>query len=158
MSSRGSVIPVFKKNVQEGKNFLITSPKMTRFNITLENCIKTVIWTLQNSSGGEIVIRKSPSYKIIDLARAISNKNKFKVIGIRPGEKVHEELVSKNEDYFVFEKNDYFILVNKTMENNLKKIKAKMKLKKSIKPFSYNSETNKFFLSVKQISDLLKKT
>ena len=158
MSSRGSVIPVFKKNVQEGKNFLITSPKMTRFNITLENCIKTVIWTLQNSSGGEIVIRKSPSYKIIDLARAISNKNKFKVIGIRPGEKVHEELVSKNEDYFVFEKNDYFILINKTMENNLKKIKAKMKLNKSIKPFSYNSETNKFFLSVKQISDLLKKT
>lgn len=157
MSSRGSVIPVFKKRVDEGKSFLITSSKMTRFNITLENCIKTVLWTLQNSSGGEIVIRKSPSYKIIDVARAISNKNKFKVIGIRPGEKLHEELISKNEDYLIYEKNDYYVLINKTMKDNLNKIKLKMKLKKSIKPFSYNSETNKFFLSVKQISDLLKK-
>ena len=157
MSSRGSVIPIFQKYIKEGKEILLTSSKMTRFNITLEKCIETVIWTLKNSSGGETVIRKSPSYRITDVIKAISNKYKIKTIGLRPGEKIHEELISNNENYFLFETKDYFILVNKTNKHYLKKIKSKMKLKKELKPFSYNSETNKNFLTVKQIAKLIKK-
>tara|TARA_Y100001970_G_scaffold241074_1_gene304340 strand:- start:12557 stop:13543 length:987 start_codon:yes stop_codon:yes gene_type:complete len=157
MSSRGSVIPIFQKNIKEGKEILLTSSKMTRFNITLEKCIETVIWTLRNSSGGETVIRKSPSYRITDVIKAISKKYKLKVIGLRPGEKIHEELISNNENYFLFEKGDYYILVNKTNKHYLKKIKSKMKIKKNLKPFSYNSETNKNFLTVKQIANLIKK-
>ena len=86
---------------------------------------------------------------------AISKKQKFKVVGLRPGEKIHEELISKNENYFIFEKGNYYILVNKINKRYLKRIKAKMKLKKEIKPFSYNSETNKDYLSPTQISNLI---
>tara|TARA_S200000501_G_scaffold164701_1_gene155190 strand:+ start:509 stop:1495 length:987 start_codon:yes stop_codon:yes gene_type:complete len=157
MNSRGSVIPIFQKNIKEGKEILLTNSKMTRFNITLEKCIETVIWTLKNSSGGETVIRKSPSYRITDVIKAISKKYKLKVIGLRPGEKIHEELISNNESYFFFEKGDYYILVNKTNKHYLKKIKAKMKIKKELKPFSYNSGTNKHFLNVQQIANLIKK-
>jgi UDP-N-acetylglucosamine 4,6-dehydratase/5-epimerase len=155
MSSRGSVIPIFQRNLKEGKDFLLTSDKMTRFSITLEKCIETVIWTLKYSTGGEIVIRKSPSYKILDIMNAVSKKQKFKVVGLRPGEKIHEELISKNENYFLFEKGDYYILVNKINKKYLKRIKSKMKLKKEIKPFSYNSETNKNYLNPTQISNLI---
>jgi len=157
MSSRGSVIPIFLKNIEQGKEILLTNSKMTRFNITLEKCIETVIWTLKYSSGGETVIRKSPSYRIMDVIKAISNKYKLKIIGLRPGEKIHEELISNNENYYLFEKENYYILINKTNKHYLKKIKSRMKLKKELKPFSYNSETNRNFLTVKQIANLIKK-
>ena len=156
MSSRGSVIPLFQKNLKDGKKFLLTSDKMTRFNITLEKSVEAVIWALKNSSGGETIIRKSASYKILDLMRAISTKQEFKIIGLRPGEKIHEELIAKNENFFLFEKGDYYIQVNKINKHYLKKIKSKMKLKKEIKPFSYNSEANKEYLSMNQISELIK--
>ena len=155
MSSRGSVIPLFKKNILDGKKFNITDMNMTRFNITLKSGIETVLWTLINSCGGEIVIRKSPSYKLIDVARAISSTNKINVIGLRPGEKIHEELISNNENYYIFDKNNYYILINKTMKHNLNKIKEKMRLKKQIKPFSYNSGSNKYFLTIREIKKLI---
>ena len=155
MNSRGSVIPVFKKNFLDGKSFKITDPKMTRFNLTLENCVQTVIWTLKNSSGGEIVIRKSPSYRILDLAKAVSKKNKIEIIGLRPGEKIHEDLISENESNLIYEKDEYFILINKTLEDKVKKIIKKMKIKKQLKDFRYNSGTNEDFLNIKQISKLI---
>lgn len=156
MSSRGSVIPLFKKLVIEGKEFPVTDKRMTRFNITLDKCVETVIWTIKNSEGGEIVIRKSPSYKLLDVAKAISKKNKIKLIGLRPGEKIHEELIENNENYFVFEKGPYFILIDKTLEWKIKKIKSKMGLKKQLKSFSYNSGENKEFLKIKEVEKLIK--
>lgn len=158
MSSRGSVVPVFKKNYKDGKSFKITDPNMTRFNITLESCVETVMWTLMNSSGGEIVIRKSPSYKIIDLAKAISRQNKIEIIGLRPGEKIHEDLISQSESNLVFEKDNYYILLNKILDDRIKKIVKKMKLKKQLKNFNYNSGSNNKFLSIEQISSLIKET
>ena len=96
MASRGSVIPLFLTQKNSGQ-FTITSNNMTRFNITLEKGVDTVIWTLFNSNGGEIVVPKIPSYKILDVAKAINPKNKIKIIGIRPGEKIHEQMVSNDD-------------------------------------------------------------
>ena len=111
-----------------------------------------------NSSGGEIVIRKSPSYKIIDLAKAISRQNKIEIIGLRPGEKIHEDLISQTESNLVFEKDNYYILLNKILDDRIKKIVKKMKLKKQLKNFNYNSGSNNKFLSIEQISSLIKET
>tara|TARA_B110000467_G_C17789375_1_gene199309 strand:- start:19 stop:501 length:483 start_codon:yes stop_codon:yes gene_type:complete len=155
MSSRGSVIPVFKKSLKDKKSFKVTDPNMTRFNITLEKAIETVIWTLKNSLGGEIVIRKSPSYKIMDLAKAISKTNKIEIIGVRPGEKIHEVLISKTETNLVYEKNDYYILLSKILGSKISKIKKKIKLTKQLKNFEYSSGSNDKFLSIKEISLLI---
>jgi len=155
MASRGSVIPTFKKNFINGEDFKITDPDMTRFNLTLKNCYDTVMWTLKNSVGGEIVIRKSPSYRIIDIAKAISKKNKIKIIGLRPGEKMHEELIVKNDNDFIYEKGEYYILINKTLGKKKDKIINKMKLAKKIDPFSYSSGNNSDFLSINEIKKLI---
>ena len=155
MSSRGSVIPMFQKSLKDRKSFKVTDPNMTRFNITLEKAIETVIWTLKNSLGGEIIIRKSPSYKITDLAKAISKTNKIEIIGVRPGEKIHEVLISKTETNLVFEKNDYYILLSKILGGKISKIKKKIKLTKELKDFEYNSGNNDKFLSIKEISSLI---
>ena len=95
MGSRGSIIPLFLKQ-KNNKLFTITDKRMTRFNITLQESIDMVIWSLVNNLGGEIYVPKIPSYKIEDLARAINSKSKIKIIGIRQGEKLHEEMIPKD--------------------------------------------------------------
>lgn len=155
MKSRGSVIPKFKENLEKKEFFKITDKNMTRFNLTIQQCIDTVLWTLKKSCGGEIVIRKSPSYKILDIAKAISKKNKISYIGLRPGEKIHEELISKNDNDIIYEIENYYVLLNKTLGNKIKNIVKKMKLKKKIKSFSYNSGDNKIFLNIREIKNLL---
>jgi UDP-N-acetylglucosamine 4,6-dehydratase/5-epimerase len=147
MGSRGSIVPLFKKQLKEKKSFLITDPSMTRFNLTLNDCVETVMWALKKSIGGEIIIRKSPSYKLIDVAKAISNKNKINVIGIRAGEKKHEELIPDTGNCFIYESGDYYILIDKVLKENISKIKKNYKFKKEIKSFSYNSKNNKKFLN-----------
>ena len=93
MMSRGSVIPIFLKNKK--KCLSITDPKMTRFNITLEEGVNFVLECAQKSIGGEIFVPKLPSFNIMDLANAISPKSQKKIIGIREGEKIHEEMITK---------------------------------------------------------------
>ena len=90
--SRGSVIPFFLKNKSKGE-LPITNKEMTRFNISLEYAVEVVKWSLKNLIGGELLIPKLHSYKIMDLAKAISSKCKTPIIGIRPGEKIHEEMI-----------------------------------------------------------------
>ncbi len=157
MSSRGSVIPEFKKQLKAGKKFKLTDPNMTRFNLTLEECVDTVIWSLKHTLGGEIVIKKSPSYRLIDLAKSISTKNSFDVIGLRPGEKMHEELISNSNNYLIFEKNNFYILLDKVLNERINKIRKRLKLKKDLKPFSYNSKENKNFLNVNNLKKLISK-
>ena len=143
MGSRGSVIPVF---ISQRKNnfFTVTDKEMTRFNITLDYAVKFVIKCLNTMKGGEIFIPKLPSYKIMDLVKAVDPNKKIKLIGIRGGEKLHEELVSGIEFPMTLEKKDSYII------NPLKKDK-----KKSIKREAYNSYNNKDFLSVKKIKKLI---
>lgn len=155
MSSRGSIVPLFKKQLREKKSFLITDPNMTRFNLTLENCVDTVIWGLRKTIGGEIIIRKSPSYNLIDVAKAISTKNKIRIIGARPGEKKHEELIPNSGSFHIYETGNYYILIDKVLKENFLKIKKNYKLKKEIKSFSYNSKENKNFLSQNELRKLI---
>ena len=155
MGSRGSIVPLFKKQLKEKKSFLITDPDMTRFNLTLKDCVDTVIWALKKTIGGEIIIRKSPSYKLIDVAKAISSKNKINIIGARPGEKKHEELIPNSENCYIYESGSYYILIDKVLKENIYKIKKNYNLKKEVKSFSYNSKDNNNFLTQDELRKLM---
>ena len=155
IGSRGSVIPVFIDQLKQ-KYFTITDPRMTRFVLTLNEGVELVLWTLQNSIGSEIVIPKIPSIKITNIAKAIDSSLKIKKIGIRLGEKVHEDLMTDAESSNALELNDKFILlpsVNKKYINHYKKFSKKIK---RLNNFSYSSNTNNDFLSVEQIKNILK--
>ena len=110
MGSKGSVIPFFLEH--KNKGFLpITDKRMTRFNITLDQGVEFVFFCLAKMWGGEIFIPKIPSYRTIDLAKAISPKSRIKFIGIRPGEKIHEEMISNSEALNVIEYKNHFVLI-----------------------------------------------
>ena len=146
---------LFKKQLKEKKSFLITDPSMTRFNLTLKECVDTVIWALKKTIGGEIIIRKSPSYKLIDVAKAISDKNKINIIGVRAGEKKHEELIPDTGNCHIYERDDYYIMIDKVLKENIKKIKKNYKFKDEIDSFSYNSKDNKKFLTKNELRELI---
>ena len=146
MGSRGSVIPLFLKQNQTQNFFTVTDKNMTRFNITLEDSVKFVLKSINMMKGGEIFIPKMPSYKILDVIRSINKDFKIKYIGIRPGEKLHEELVCESDSLNTIIKSDHYIILP-----SYKKIKFKNKT------VSYNSKNNKNFLSVKKLQILISK-
>lgn len=155
MGSRGSVIPLFIE--QSKKGFInLTDKSMTRFNITLKESIELVFFAINNSIGREIFIPKLPSYKIVDLARAINEKVKFKIIGIRPGEKVHEEMITIDDSINTIESSKYYITLPALGQKMLSKYLNKYKAKKIKNKFSYNSRDNKYFLEIKEIRTLIK--
>ena len=150
--SRGSVIPFFLDLVKKKQKLIITDPKMTRFNIDLDDAIKLVINVIKTSNGGEIFVPKISSYKIMDIAKAIQDKKNLKVIGIRPGEKLHEELISKAESYNTFDLGNYFIIAGNQNSINycIKKKYKKMKIGDN-----YDSLNNSDFLNVSQIKKFI---
>ena len=156
MGTRGSVIPLFLDQVKNGK-ITITDKKMTRFNITLNESIDLVLYAVKNSLGREIFVPKIPSYRITDLAKSISDKCKIEVIGIRAGEKVHEEMITFNDSFNTIENSKYYIILPSLNELQKKKYIKYYKAKKINKPFSYNSETNSKFLSIKELKNLIQK-
>lgn len=151
--SRGSVLIEFLKQKKRGR-FLITDKEMTRFNISLDEAANMVIWALSNSIGGEVIIPKIPSFKITDLARAIDNKKKLKIIGIRQGEKIHEELLSSSDNLNAYDIGKYFLLLQKD-EKLIKYYIRKFKAKKTKKGFNYASDTNKHFLGIKELKKIV---
>ena len=157
MGSRGSVIPFFLK-IKNNKVFPITDKKMTRFNITLEESVNFVLFCLRKMWGGEVFVPKIPSYRIIDLAKAISAKAKLKFVGRRPGEKLHEEMISQSDSINTIEYNKHFIITPSSQFINWNK-KKYMKFNKFGKNcsenFSYNSGTNKHFLKISQLKKLI---
>ena len=155
MGSRGSVIPVFQKQKKTG-TVTVTDKDMTRFNIKLEEAIETVLWMLFNCVGGEIVVRKAPSYKIIDVKKAIAPSAKIKIIGIRPGEKKHEELITEAEPANTYSINKYYLNLSALDKNSIKRYITKFKAKKVENNFRYNSYENKDFLSVEEIKKEIK--
>ena len=166
MGSRGSVIPEFFKQKKSG-SINITDKNMTRFSITMQQSIDLVMWALKNSIGGEILVPKIPSYKILDLAKAIAPASKINIVGLRPGEKIHEELITDNESNYLIVLKKYYVILNFLVnkpKNNLyinerKLLKNYMNLhkgKKFKKEFSYKSNTNDEFLSVEKIKKLIK--
>ena len=158
MGSRGSVIPLFL-NQKKNNFFTITDKRMTRFNITLSEGVKFVLSCLKIMKGGEIFVPKIPSYKILDLAKAISLKSKIKTIGIRPGEKIHEEMISSEESINAVEYKNFYVIVPNSKFNLINKDKY-MKIFKEGKKvednFNYSSKNNTKFLKVKELSKLIK--
>jgi UDP-N-acetylglucosamine 4,6-dehydratase len=154
--SRGSVMPIFKKNNIQNKELNITDERMTRFSIPLQDAIGMVLWGIKNFQGGEILIPKIPSYRVIDLANSFKNP-KIKFSSIRPGEKIHEDLISLSESQNMIDIGKYYILFN---EDNKKKIlNGYKKLKHKIikKQFNYRSDLNSNFLSKKQLQKIVAK-
>tara|TARA_Y100001970_G_C14175903_1_gene826939 strand:- start:128 stop:1135 length:1008 start_codon:yes stop_codon:yes gene_type:complete len=145
MGSRGSVLPEFLKQSQRGY-FKITDKQMTRFNISLSEAVDMVIWTLDNAIGGEIIVPKIPSFRIIDLAKTINNKLKFKLIGVRKGEKIHEDLISKADSLNTYDIKKYYLILNNE-RNIINYYKKKYKARLVKKDFSYSSDNNKDFLN-----------
>ena len=145
LGSRGSVVPIFLKQNESKSPFTITDKNMTRFNITLSQAIKFVIQCINKMKGGEIFVPKIPSYKILDLVKAVNDKKTIKYIGLRPGEKIHEEMISMTDAINSKEFKDYFIIYpSYTKITNTKKIS------------NYSSDKNKHFLSIKEIRRLIK--
>lgn len=155
MGSRGSIIPILLKQIKKNQIFNLTNLNMTRFNITLDESVKMVEYMIDNSVGSEILIPKIPSYKVLDLMRAIDNKRKIKIIGIRPGEKIHEDLITSNESQTTYDIGKYYILLPNNNKKTLKKFK-KFNLKKVNENFNYNSGTNNIFLSIENLKKILK--
>ncbi len=156
--SRGSVMPYFLNATKQNKSFNLTNKDMTRFNISLDESIEMVLWSLKNSIGGEIVIPKIPSFKILDLIKATNNKKNYKIIGIRPGEKIDEELLSKADSANSIDIGKYYIILQNINDNKkLSYYKKKFSYKKVKANFSYNSRDNTNFLSVNQLKEILHK-
>ncbi len=154
LNSRGSVIPLILKAKSENiKEVPLTDERMTRFFISLTDAVKFVIRSLNLMDKGEIFVPKMPSVYIKDLIKTVYPSCKFKKIGIRPGEKIDELLISENESSDAYEiKGGYVLISKKTYFAS----KLKEKLKKNKNLFEYNSRDNNQFLSRKQISELLK--
>ncbi len=156
MGSRGSVIPFFLKEAQKGK-LPITNFEMTRFNISLEEGVDMVLWALDNSYGGEIFVPKLPSYSLKSLANAIGPSCIHEVVGIRHGEKLHEEMITSSDSYLTFDIGSYYVILP-----NDEKVKDYYKetygVNSAVKEgFSYNSGSNEHFLSVESLRELIKK-
>ena len=159
--STGSVIPVFKKLLEnKSKFFPITDAKMTRFWITLEHAVEFVNESFQRMRGGEIFVPKIPSFRITDLAKAMGNL-KIKIVGIRPGEKIHEVLTAKDESHLVIQFKDYLIITptisSKKKINIYRKSKTGEKGKFVDSDFFYSSDTNKNFLHINDLKSFVKK-
>jgi UDP-N-acetylglucosamine 4,6-dehydratase (inverting) len=154
MGSRGSVIPLFLRNRCNGV-LPITDPRMTRFNISLQEGVKMVLWAIENTWGGEILVPKIPSYRITDLAEAIAPQCEQTVIGMRPGEKVHEEMITTSDSINTVDVGAYYAILpvggDYTMEEYCKSTGATP----VTNGFCYNSGTNSHFLSVDEIRRLI---
>lgn len=154
MGSRGSVIPFFIEKAKTGL-LPITDPKMTRFNISIEEGVEMVLWALENALGGEIFVPKIPSYKISDVAKAVGPNCEHKIIGPRPGEKIHEEMITLSDSASTIDTGNYYAILPPNIKNGLKKYLDHLSADKVSHNFSYNSGCNSDFLSVSQIRNLI---
>ena len=150
--SRGSVYNIFKNYIKKGY-FPITDKAMTRFNITLDEGVDLVINSFNRNFGGEIVVPKLKSFKIIDLAKSIKKDNRIKIIGIRAGEKIHEQMISKSDSFTTLEMKDNYVILPQNNTKIFTYYKNKFNAKKVSSNFEYSSDSNGKFLSL----DALKK-
>lgn len=154
MGSRGSVIPFFQDKKATGV-LPITDPAMTRFNISLQEGVDMVLWSLENAWGGEVLVPKIPSYRITDVAQAIAPECEHPIVGIRPGEKIHEEMITSSDSLNTVDLGKYYAILpaggNFSIESYCEKMGAKL-----VEPgFCYNSGTNEDFLTVDELRALI---
>jgi len=154
-ASRGSVIPIFVEKAKSGA-LNITHEEMTRFNILLSEAVDMVYWSIENSMGGEIFVPKIPSYTIMDVAEAIGPSCKKNIIGIRPGEKLHEEMITVSDSFTTYDLGDYYAILQTNDHRNVDHFKKKFNAQKVEYGFSYNSESNTDRLSIEDIRKIIK--
>lgn len=155
MGSRGSVIPFFMNKRKEGV-LPITHAEMTRFNISLEEGVELVLVALEKALGGEIFVPKIPSYKILDVAKAIGPNCKHEVIGIRPGEKIHEEMITVHDSYSTIDAKDYYLILPVLQDDAMNNYKKHHEAVSVPAGFTFNSGTNNEWLSVEDIRKMIK--
>jgi len=159
MGSRGSVIPFFLARRKTG-TLPITDPEMTRFNISLEEGVDMVFYAIQHSLGGEIFVPKIPSYRITEMARAIGPQCEHPVVGIRPGEKVHEEMITAADSPNTIEADKYFVIVPNSMQGDQNEIMnqylAHYGARRVAAGFRYSSGDNTAWLSAEQLRELIR--
>ena len=154
MGSNGSVIPFFLKKKKEGV-LPITDPNMTRFNISLQGGVDMVMYALEHALGGELFVPKIPSYRITDVAESIGPECDKPVIGIRPGEKVHEEMITSSDSYNTYDLGTYYIIVPTTPATPLKRFVEENADKKVSPGFNYNSGENDDWETVNSLRKLI---
>jgi UDP-N-acetylglucosamine 4,6-dehydratase len=153
MGSRGSVIPYFLE-MRRGGMLPITDPNMTRFNILLQQGVDMVLWALDSAWGGEIFVPKIPSYRILDLAAAIDSACEQRIVGIRPGEKIHEEMITASDSVNTVDLGSYYAILPSGQYSVASYCEARQA--RVVAPgFSYNSGSNPHFLTVAELRALI---
>jgi UDP-N-acetylglucosamine 4,6-dehydratase len=155
MGSNGSVIPFFMKKRVEGK-LPITDATMTRFNISLQGGVDMVMHAIEHAWGGEIFIPKIPSYKITDVAEAVAPECKLDIIGIRPGEKIHEEMITSSDSYNTYDLGKYYTILPSVPHFDLNDFITSFNAVKVPEGFNYNSGTNSEWETVGGLRELIK--
>ncbi len=155
MGSNGSVIPYFLNKRKEGV-LPITDPTMTRFNISLEDGVNMVMHALNNAWGGEIFIPKIPSYRILDIAEAIGPNCEKRVVGIRPGEKIHEEMITPSDSFYTYDLGEYYTILPATHKWDLNEFIDHFKATKVPLGFKYNSGENEDWETVESLRELIR--
>lgn len=155
MGSRGSVIPFFLQKAKEGV-LPVTHKEMTRFNISLEEGVDIVLWAVKNAKGGEIIVPKIPSFKIDTLTGAIAPNASINYIGIRPGEKLHEEMITQSDSYNTIDIGKYYLILpgGYSKQDYLNFYPGSREVEPG---FFYNSGTNSEWISVKTMRELIRK-
>jgi len=155
MGSNGSVIPFFLKKRKEG--FLpITDPAMTRFNISLDEGVDMVLHALENAWGGEIFVPKIPSYKLTEVAKAIAPNAEQRIVGIRPGEKIHEEMITSSDSFYTYDLGKYYVILPSVTTFNLNDFVSEFSAKKVKEGFQYNSGENEAWVNAEEMRKLIK--
>ncbi len=155
MGSRGSVIPFFLERRKTGV-LPITDSGMTRFNISLQDGVDMVLWAIEHASGGEIFVPKIPSYRVIDVAKAIGPDCEFPVIGIRPGEKIHEEMITDSDSFNTVDLGKYFAILPSAGQHSVESYCEAHGGKPVAQGYAYDSGSNPDFLTVDQIRQLIR--
>lgn len=155
IGSRGSVVPFFLDKRKEGV-LPITHPDMTRFNISLEDGVDMVLYALEHAWGGEIYVPKIPSYRITEVATAIGPNCEQVLVGVRPGEKLHEEMITETDSLNTVETDRYYVITPSTPTWSVDDYLSAFQGKRVAEGFKYNSGTNTEWLSVEQLRDQIR--
>ncbi len=154
MGSRGSVVPFFLAQRSSGV-LPITDPTMTRFNISLQEGVNMVLWSLENARGGEILVPKIASYRIVDVATAIGPECRQEIVGIRPGEKIHEEMITASDSLNTVDLGRYYAILPSSGSLGVDDYVRHGGATAVAPGFVYESGSNPSFLSVPQLRDLI---
>lgn len=154
MGSRGSVIPFFLARKDDGV-LPITDPRMTRFNISLQEGVEMVLWSIEHAEGGELLVPKIPSYRIGDVATAIAPDARQEIVGIRPGEKIHEEMITASDSFNTVDLGKYYAILPVSAQYTIEDYCARNNGTPVEPGFAYNSGTNAEFLSVAELRALI---